>query len=109
VRLLNGTTTAADDKYLVTLGTEATHWVVDHVFTQLNIHRVSLVVLSDNPRAMAVYRKVCVSLPLATRMILNLMLRGFVEEGRIREANFQDGKWWDVINMGILAREWQSN
>jgi hypothetical protein len=31
---------------------------------------------------------------------------GFAEEGRDREANFQDGRWWDVVRMGILEKEW---
>jgi RimJ/RimL family protein N-acetyltransferase len=33
--------------------------------------------------------------------------RGFVEEGRYRMANFQDGKWTDLIHMGILEEEWK--
>jgi hypothetical protein len=31
---------------------------------------------------------------------------GFAEEGRDREANFQDGRWWDLVHMGILEKEW---
>jgi RimJ/RimL family protein N-acetyltransferase len=33
---------------------------------------------------------------------------GFVEEGRDREANFQDGKWSDNVRMAILDREWKA-
>jgi hypothetical protein len=42
--------------------TEATRWIVNHAFTQLDTHRVSLFVLADNPRAISVYRKVYVDL-----------------------------------------------
>jgi RimJ/RimL family protein N-acetyltransferase len=47
-------------EHLADTGTEATRWVVNHAFTQLDMHRVSLIVLSDNPSAIAVYRKVFV-------------------------------------------------
>jgi RimJ/RimL family protein N-acetyltransferase len=33
--------------------------------------------------------------------------RGFVEEGRERKANYQDGKWWDIVSMGILEEDWK--
>ena len=32
--------------------------------------------------------------------------RGFKLEGVEREANFVDGRWEDVYNMGILESEW---
>jgi RimJ/RimL family protein N-acetyltransferase len=38
-------------------GTQATRWIVNHAITQLGMHRVSLIVLSDNPRAISVYQK----------------------------------------------------
>jgi RimJ/RimL family protein N-acetyltransferase len=38
---------------------------------------------------------------------LSLLRSGFVEEGRERRANFQDGRWWDMISMGILEEEWR--
>jgi hypothetical protein len=39
---------------------------------------------------------------------LNTCTSGFVEEGRKRKHNFQDGKWWDIVHMGILDEEWKS-
>jgi RimJ/RimL family protein N-acetyltransferase len=30
-----------------------------------------------------------------------------VEEGRFREDYYQDGRYWDVIRMSILRREWE--
>jgi hypothetical protein len=48
-------------------------------------------VFSINPRAQAVYRK-C----------------GFIEEGRGREEYYQDGRYVDVIRMGVLRREFDA-
>ena len=73
------------------LGTDAVRTIVDYGFTELGLHRVELSVNGDNPAAMAAYRKV-----------------GFVEEGRRREAMFRGGRWHDVVNMGLLAREFQA-
>ncbi|KAL1725843.1 acyl-CoA N-acyltransferase [Schizophyllum commune] len=70
-------------------GTEIVRWVVDYAFLQLGLHRVSLSVMGDNPRALALYNKV-----------------GFVEEGRKRKGIWQDGDWVDMIDMGILYDEW---
>jgi hypothetical protein len=38
-------------------GTEATRWIVNHAFEQLGMHRVSLIVLEDNVRAIRLYEK----------------------------------------------------
>ena len=51
---------------------------LDHAFTRLNLHRVSLSVFAFNERAIRSYRRV-----------------GFVLEGRSREAIHRDGRWWD--------------
>jgi len=34
--------------------------------------------------------------------------RGFVEEGRRRKSNWVDGRWTDIIYMGILEDEWEA-
>ena len=38
-------------------GTEIVRWVVDYAFLQLGLHRVSLSVMGDNPRVLALYNK----------------------------------------------------
>jgi len=53
------------------------------------MHRVALEVLADDPRAVACYRKV-----------------GFVEEGRLRQRDWRDGSYHDVLVMSILDDEW---
>jgi RimJ/RimL family protein N-acetyltransferase len=88
--------------------TEATRWTVNHAFTQLNAHRVSLQVLGDNTRALALYKKVYVPSSSSLCARPELCDSGFVEEGRDREANFQDGKWSDNVRMAILEREWKA-
>ena len=69
-------------------GTEAITTLLHFVFEQMNLHRVSLRVFDDNPRAIHCYEK-C----------------GFKLEGRLREANFSDGRYRDELVMGILRDE----
>jgi len=57
----------------------------------LGLHRVSLAVMSINPRARALYDSL-----------------GFREEGRLRDA-FRDGKGWtDAVVMSILEDEFRA-
>jgi RimJ/RimL family protein N-acetyltransferase len=69
-------------------GGDATRTLLRFAFEQMNLHRVWLRVVEHNTRARHVYQA-C----------------GFREEGRMREARFSDGRWWDLIIMGILAHE----
>ncbi len=71
-------------------GTEATRLMLDHAFGTLGIHRVALSVFSFNERAIRSYEKV-----------------GFAVEGRSREAIWRDGRYWDELQMSILADEWR--
>jgi RimJ/RimL family protein N-acetyltransferase len=72
-------------------GTDTVQTLLRFAFDQMNLHKVMLGVFDFNERAQACYRK-C----------------GFVDEGRFREEYFQDGRYWDVIRMSILRREWQA-
>ncbi len=74
-------------------GGEAIQLVLNHAFDPagLGLHRVSLDVLSINPRAFALYESM-----------------GFVVEGRLREAHLDGDHWCDVIVMALLAESWQS-
>lgn len=71
------------------LGTEATGLMVGHAFEQLGLHRVGLSVFSYNVRAIRAYEKA-----------------GFKIEGRLRDAILRDGRYWDEIQMGMLADDW---
>ncbi|MDX6275128.1 MAG: hypothetical protein QOJ92_2338 [Frankiales bacterium] len=66
-------------------GTEMTRLVVDYVFDQVGLHRLSLEVFEHNPRAQRVYEK-C----------------GFQVEGRLRQALRWDGRRYDGIVMSIV-------
>ncbi len=71
-------------------GTEAVELMLRHAFERLGLHRVGLSVFAFNERAVRSYLKA-----------------GFREEGRLRDAVWRDGEWWDEIQMGILEREWR--
>jgi len=56
----------------------------------MNLHKISLSVVTENHAAVQVYRKV-----------------GFVEERRLREVFRRGGRWYDMYTMGLLAHELQ--
>lgn len=70
-------------------GTDALNVLLRYAFTELNLHRVSLGVFADNARAIRSYEKA-----------------GFVIEGRYRQPVCRDGRWRDVVGMGILKTDW---
>lgn len=71
-------------------GTDAIRAVLRYAFGGLALHKVSLHVLEYNERAIHAYEKV-----------------GFVREGIHREDVYKDGRFIDVVRMGILAREFE--
>jgi RimJ/RimL family protein N-acetyltransferase len=73
------------------LGTEAMNLLLAYGFETLNLNRIGLRVYANNPRAIRCYEK-C----------------GFRREGVLREARWWAGRWWDVLQYGILAREWHT-
>jgi RimJ/RimL family protein N-acetyltransferase len=71
-------------------GTEAVRLLVRHGFQTLNLNRIYLRVLENNPRAIRAYEKA-----------------GFTHEGRQRQAEFRDGQYIDLLVMSILRSEFQ--
>ena len=71
-------------------GTETMRLLLRHGFDTLNLHRLFLRVFENNPRAMRAYEKA-----------------GFVHEGRMRQAEFSNGEYVDVLFMSVLRPEWQ--
>ena len=63
---------------------------LDHAFDTLNLNRFFLRVYDNNERAKRSYLSV-----------------GFIEEGRLRAAIYQDGVYFDVVMMSVLKSEWQ--
>lgn len=72
------------------MGTEAIRLGLRYAFGALGLNKVSLDVLEYNQRAIRTYEK-C----------------GFRREGVHREDIYKDGRFFNVLRMGILAREWQ--
>jgi [ribosomal protein S5]-alanine N-acetyltransferase len=72
-------------------GTDAVNAITDFAFGQLRMERVWLDTDQLNLRAQAAYAKA-----------------GFVREGVLRRAWFQDGRWTDDIRMALLRDEWSA-
>jgi RimJ/RimL family protein N-acetyltransferase len=70
-------------------GAEAIRALLRHLFDHMGLNRVSLSVFADNPRAIRCYEK-C----------------GFVQEGRLRQADFRDGCYVDELVMAILREDY---
>jgi RimJ/RimL family protein N-acetyltransferase len=70
-------------------GTEVVKLLLRHGFSTLNLHRIYLQVFEDNLRAIRSYEKA-----------------GFVHEGRMRQAEYHDGQFHDVLIMSVLRPEW---
>ena len=71
-------------------GTDAIETILNYAFNRLKLHKIYLSVFSYNERAIRVYKKL-----------------GFKVEGVRREDIFYKNKRYDLIEMGILKREWQ--
>jgi RimJ/RimL family protein N-acetyltransferase len=71
-------------------GAETLRLMLDFGFNYLNLNNIMLQLKSFNEGAFACYKKV-----------------GFKECGRRRESCFLDGKYYDEIQMDMLAREFE--
>lgn len=71
-------------------GKEAICLLQSFVFHEMNLHRLELEVYEFNDKALRCYER-C----------------GFREEGRLREKIYKNGKYWDLIQMGILRSEYE--
>lgn len=69
-------------------GTEALRLALRYAFGDLKLHKVYLRVLQYNARAIRAYEKV-----------------GFQVEGTLREEMRVQGRWHDLVYMGLLAHE----
>jgi ribosomal-protein-alanine N-acetyltransferase len=72
------------------LGRACTRFAVEYGFDELNLRRIYLEVLATNERAIKLYRSL-----------------GFVEEGRLRQAQWKAGKYVDVLVMALLSEEYR--
>ena len=72
-------------------GTEAIRLILRYGFEDMGLHRIDLVVLEYNARAIRAYEK-C----------------GFRREGVLRDNAFVDGVWYDDIIMAVLESEYRA-
>jgi RimJ/RimL family protein N-acetyltransferase len=72
------------------IGTRVSEEILGWAFDQLNLHKVSLVVLASNARAIHVYERL-----------------GFKRDGLLRDEQFRDGRYIDIVLMSLLEDEWR--
>ena len=72
-------------------GREAIELLLQYGFNILNLNRIFLRVDETNPGGIHCYEHA-----------------GFIHEGRLRQAKFEDGQYIDLMLMSVLRSEWQS-
>ena len=72
-------------------GSDAIRTLLRFAFEEMNLHRVYLRVFEDNERGVRAYQK-----------------SGFRLEGRLKEANYRKGRYYDELVMGILGDEFSA-
>lgn len=70
------------------IGEASTRLMLEHAFSDLNLRRVHLSVLTTNERAVRLYERT-----------------GFRREGVLREAVFKCGRYVDLLMMAVLRHE----
>ena len=69
---------------------EALNLVLEYAFNKMNLHRVEAEVIEYNTASLKLVEKF-----------------GFVLEGRLREAKYSGGKYWDILRYGLLKSEFK--
>jgi RimJ/RimL family protein N-acetyltransferase len=72
-------------------GSQALRLLVNFAFSELNLYNLGADVPEYNPAAARLLAKA-----------------GFVEEARLRQALYRDGRRWDMVFYGLLVDEWRS-
>ena len=72
--------------------TEATSAVLAFGFQDLRLHRTSAQCNAGNTGSIRVLETI-----------------GMRVEGRVRDGDFQKGRWWDMLHWGILESEWRGS
>lgn len=66
--------------------------LLEYAFCNLKLHKLNCVVLDFNTRVIELHKKF-----------------GFVEEGRIRQQIIKEGRFVDMVLLGILDEEWEKS
>ncbi|KAF2767843.1 acyl-CoA N-acyltransferase [Teratosphaeria nubilosa] len=72
-------------------GSEAIRWALRWAFEYGNLNRVEISAFEWNEGALRLYERL-----------------GFVPEGMRRKALFHKGRYWDMVELGMLAEEWRA-
>jgi RimJ/RimL family protein N-acetyltransferase len=72
------------------LANDALLHVVEWLFSEQNVHRITLETYETNERALRFFKKI-----------------GFKQEGVLREAVYKDGKYYNIISLGLLKKEFK--
>ncbi|MCD6376499.1 MAG: GNAT family N-acetyltransferase [Caldisericaceae bacterium] len=72
------------------LALQALQKLIKFSFEQLNFHRLEAEIYEFNQAARNLFTKL-----------------GFELEGKLREAKFKDGKYYDILHFGLLKKEWK--
>ncbi len=67
------------------IGGRLMHALKHIAFSRAGLHTLKLEVIESNARAIALYRKT-----------------GFIEEGRLKEFVWKNGRWYDMVIMGMV-------
>jgi RimJ/RimL family protein N-acetyltransferase len=67
----------------------AVRTMIEYGFRELSLHRLWVKIYDNNPRGRQLYARV-----------------GFTEEGRLKQAYFCEGRFWDVLVWGMLAPDY---
>lgn len=73
------------------IGTDAYMAMIRYCFDELGLHRINASYFDNNIASKTVHQK-C----------------GFVEEGKTRESKFQNGRYYDMVFVGLLEREYRN-
>jgi len=71
-------------------GSEAIKWVLRWGFNYANLHKIEIGAFAHNTGAIQLYERL-----------------GFVLEARKRDWLFLNGKYWDLVELGMLEDEWR--
>lgn len=74
------------------IGTRILKSLINHAFLQLNFHRLEAEVNEYNQAGLKLMEKL-----------------GFKQEGRLREARFFKGRYYDIFRFGLLSTDFESS
>lgn len=72
-------------------GRVVSRWMINFGFLELNLNKITLTVLEENERARRLYTSL-----------------SFVEEGTMRQEQYRDGAYLNVVLLSLLREEWQA-